>query len=788
MQRKAKQVVKNPNNEKYIKDFFHFPFKVRFSLKYVIDYWSEKAPSLDSFGQKLFQSIETEIAAHSFLLEPMVAPEEVEEHEAFIKKLFSPIMPMDGWNNEYIAAGPPFSHTLTLIETENYKRLTEGNSFDKEMDTDRQYESRVIYAYKAILKLIYGLDLVVDRPIITKIFNKSQNVYNYFKLNSNTKFVRVLNLKPIIPDPTNKLKQLLKKPFNIEEWHSILPPENFLFEGVSFTRFVNITTEESIKRIQDNILYQADISDKKWLQRIQEEVQNLFRLPDLRLGVATVQRNGHLNFKSRRPIWNSLVVRSLSSEYYEKFENTFYKKLEQTHEPIVIEDLVKNEDEISSAIHKKGFRNIIWMPLLHEKDLVGILEIAHPIPDTINGLSLFKIKQIRTIFSTAIKNHQEDFENRVEAEMLTQYTAIHPTISWRFREAAIHSLDNQEDQAPIIFKNLYPFYSSLDIRDSSKKRSRAAALDLENNLVTAHQILQEAHQITSMSTLDELEYEIEQKLESLKEGFSAEDEISVARFITQDVNPILMYLQENVPKLTQQIEDYKAQLDEKTTIFSHHRKSYEKAVTRLNKCIARYLEEEEQSLQKIMPCFFKKYLTDGVEYNVYLGESLSPNRKFETLFIDDVRLRQIEWTRNIMKKVADLPDFEPLTTKSQSDLMHIEKDELEIAPLILAYGSLLTLKFNQDEKLLDVDGSYNIRYEIMKKRIDKSVILDTEDRLTQPNHISIVYSSEQEAENYRRHFKYLADRGLVQDKWEELELEPMAGVEGLKALRIQPIF
>ncbi|TAK35947.1 MAG: hypothetical protein EPO28_13950 [Saprospiraceae bacterium] len=36
-----------------------------------------------------------------------------------------------------------------------------------------------------------------------------------------------------------------------------------------------------------------------------------------------------------------------------------------------------------------------------------------------------------------------------------------------------------------------------------------------------------------------------------------------------------------------------------------------------------------------------------------------------------------------------------------------------------------------DEKRLDVEGSYNVRYEIIKKRIDKALLKGTQERLTQ---------------------------------------------------------
>ena len=99
----------------------------------------------------------------------------------------------------------------------------------------------------------------------------------------------------------------------------------------------------------------------------------------------------------------------------------------------------------------------------------------------------------------------------------------------------------------------------------------------------------------------------------------------------------------------------------------------------------------------------------------------------------------------------------------------------------------LTFKFRMDEKQFDVDGAYNIRYEIIKKRIDKAHIKDTDQRLTVPGKISIVYSQDKDAVEYMKYIKYLQSKNYL-GKVEKLELENLQGISGLKALRIEVIY
>ena len=80
---------------------------------------------------------------------------------------------------------------------------------------------------------------------------------------------------------------------------------------------------------------------------------------------------------------------------------------------------------------------------------------------------------------------------------------------------------------------------------------------------------------------------------------------------------------------------------------------------------------------------------------------------------------------------------------------------LSLICLILVHHNPITIKFQQEEKRFDVEGTYNIRYEIIKKRIDKATIKGTTERLTQPNTIAIVYSQDKEAREYKQYLAYL---------------------------------
>src|SRR2546426_4679105 len=97
----------------------------------------------------------------------------------------------------------------------------------------------------------------------------------------------------------------------------------------------------------------------------------------------------------------------------------------------------------------------------------------------------------------------------------------------------------------------------------------------------------------------------------------------------------------------------------------------------------------------------------------------------------------------------------------------------------------MSIRFRFDEKRFDVAGAYDIRYEIVKKRIDKALIKGTTERVTQPGKLAIVYGQAGEAAEYRGYLEYLRHLGYVAGEVEDLELEELQGVHGLRALRVE---
>ena len=110
---------------------------------------------------------------------------------------------------------------------------------------------------------------------------------------------------------------------------------------------------------------------------------------------------------------------------------------------------------------------------------------------------------------------------------------------------------------------------------------------------------------------------------------------------------------------------------------------------------------------------------------------------------------------------------------------------LRTAQLVFVYTAPLNVRFRMDEKRFDVDGDYNVRYEILKKRIDKATIRQGQERLTQAGMVSIVYLQDRDLEEYEDYLHYLHQANFVEGEVERLTLDPLQSVNGLRALRFR---
>jgi hypothetical protein len=274
--------------------------------------------------------------------------------------------------------------------------------------------------------------------------------------------------------------------------------------------------------------------------------------------------------------------------------------------------------------------------------------------------------------------------------------------------------------------------------------------------------------------LRETQFRVEKYINAASDTLLSDDEMQIYDFLQIHLDSIFHNLLELKPELARVINDYFSALDPTRKIVYHHRKQYEDTITRINDTLDRFIDQEQQSVQEIYPHYFERYITDGVEFNIYVGQSLSPYKRFSDIYVRNLKLWQITFLTKAARLTHALEKRLPLT--------------LQTTQLILAHSVPLSISFRRKERKFDVDGAYNIRYEIIKKRIDKVHIRDSEERLTQPGKIAIVYSQQKELLEYLEYIEFLQGEKLLGDNLEHVDLEDTQGISGLKAVRVDVLF
>ncbi len=414
-------------------------------------------------------------------------------------------------------------------------------------------------------------------------------------------------------------------------------------------------------------------------------------------------------------------------------------------------------------------------PLYYQDALIGMLQLGSPHPGDLHALNTMKLREVLPLFSMAIQRSMDELNTRIQAVIKEQCTAIHPAVEWRFRRAAMHWMQQRKDggtaeMESIVFDDVYPLYGVSDIRGSSRLRNAAIRADLREHLGLAQEILQLSYGCKPLPILDELAYRVGKLITHLETGLGSGDEMTIIDFLRRDVEPLFSHLQELGDDVVEKIQAYEAALEPRLGTVYRRRKDFEDSVTHINDALSCYLDAEQEKAQAMFPHYFEKHKTDGVEYGIYIGASMVENGKFDPLYLHNLRLWQLMLMSGLARK----------SEQAKADL----KVPLEMAHLILAQDLPLSVRFRLDEKRFDIDGAYNMRYEIVKKRIDKALIKGTNERLTQPGKIAIVYSQPKEALEYREYIDYLHAAGHFTGDVETVELEDLEGAHGLKALRV----
>lgn len=752
------------------------PFTIQLSLSPIIDKLGKSAVDLTGDRAAEVQELLKEIDLAPELRSGITKIEEVEENHELITRLLSDYFPQALTTNEIKAVSIPY-RDIIFNHTERFRNILSAAGPDFQFNI-RDFDEHQFYVLSCclILNEFYGTQLDFSKPLFYDI-PAANGIIKHYRILYNADYLEIIPTDKSLPITQDDIDLLINNYDDLELWKSKFPKDSWVLKGFALMTLFDATVESAVSLFKEKLL----VMNISGFQESAEAIfRSIFRIPDLEIGFTVYNREeGKFTTASFGQKMKSFIL----SEGNQQFDvdvlcGNSYQCLLEDRGYYAVSDTADfhdthPEEYLSGQFLSMGIQSFILAPAVKNNILLGILEIVSPRKKELNSINANKLAVVMPFLVDAIDRLMDDLQNQIQAFIQDRFTAIHSSVYWKFKAEAQQFLydHQQKEEYPleeVVFPDLYPLFGQVDINASSESRNSSVQNDLKEQVGTLLVLLKKLQEFPGMLPWTEEEEQLSAFLEELALPLKASTEQYINNYISNLVHARLNELVEPVvlPLLTA----YYKETNKEEGTFHNYRRKHEKTVAKINQKLAAIIDKEQVEAQSIFPHYYERFKTDGVEHNLYIGPSIAPALDFDANNLYSLRL----WQMRVLCKM-EIAHYHLKPTLPYP---------LDVTTLILVYSTPLSIRFRMDEKRFDVDGTYNARFEIVKKRIDKAYIRNSTERITAANKITIVYSSDTEELEYLRYIRTLQAEGLLDTAVEQLELEDLQGVSGLRALRV----
>jgi len=752
------------------------PFSIQLSLSPIIEKLEKSLADLKGERAAEVESLLQEIDHAPELRSGITKIEEVERNQDLISRLMSDYFPKVLTMNEIKAVGIPY-RDIIFNYTERFKNILEAAGSGFEINI-RDFDEHQFYVLSCclILNEFYGTQLDFGKPLFYDI-PAANGIVKHYRILYNADYLEILPTERSLPITPEDIDLLLNNYDDLELWKSKFPKESWILKGFALMTLFDATVENAVSLFKEKLLV---LNVDGFQQSVEAIFQSIFRIPELQIGFTVYNRE---EGKFTTAAFGQKMKSFILSGSNQKFDvdvlcGNSYQCLLEEKGYYAVSDTVEfssahPEEYLSGQFLSQGIHSFILAPAVKNNVLLGILEIVSPRTKELNSINANKLDVVMPFLIDALDRLMDDLQNQIQAFIQDKYTAIHSSVYWKFRAEAQRFLSghkkNEDYVLPeIIFPDLYPLFGQVDIKGSSESRNNSVQNDLKKQVSTLLILLKDLQGYSAMVPWQEEEQQLSIFLEDLASPLKASTEQYISNYITNLIHVRLNEVTD--PDVLPLLSAYFKETAKEDGAFHTYRRKYETTVAKINQKLANIIDDEQIQAQAYFPHYYERFKTDGVEHNLYIGPSIAPTRDFDANNLYSLRLWQI---RVLCKMEIAHHHLKPKLPYP-----------LDVATLILVYSTPISIRFRMDEKRFDVDGTYNARFEIVKKRIDKAYIRNSTERITAAGKVTIVYSSDSEQGEYLRYIKTLQEENLLDNTIEQLDIEDLQGVSGLRALRV----
>lgn len=755
------------------------PLKAVLNFHPLIAYTRNQALEQNLAGSCMVSELEKVVETAPELNAPMPDPEVLKNYTDQLNTLMHLIFPPVFSAREAVCAIMPFSDKpffSSPVFADYFLDTTGCLKGELNVEQDRMYRARMIKCYLFILEKFYGIKQHLEALLVRKVKDPETGLDRFFNMQLDFRFVEVKAINEIKPLSREKKLEVLESLNEPDRLMALIPPENFELHGFIVQRAVDVTVPEIMSALERELIDQETIISKSGFSRVQDHLRSLFGCDGLVAGISALTDDQVLLVNSGSEMDTHCIFASSWHVPVSSFADTPWAQAVNEKRVVYVPDIQRlwQDDTKRKRMFSKKIKPFIIAPLIFEGNPIGTLSIGAPETWDLSPIDAFRMEQLQPIFTIAVKRALSNLDLQIEKIIKEKCTAIHPSVEWRFKKAAFHHLDNlnrghHSDIEPIVFPGVYSLFGQSDIRGSTDERNQATLKDLMDHLDLATAVVSAAGSNGHLMILKELEGRIEREKARISKGIGTGDEQIIVDFLKHEVEGLFDHLTAMGPDVAHAVDIYKDAVDPESGTVYRQRGHFEESVAMLNDRLGAYLESEASIMQKTLPHYFEMHRTDGVDYLIYAGQSILEKEKFSSLYLKDLRLWQIRlaagmaWHTHQLKPTLKVP--------------------LDTAHLILIQNSPISIRFRYDERRFDVDGAYDTRQEIIKSRIDKARLKGSQERLTQPGKIAIVYSLPEEETEILRHLEFFHAQQVLTGETETIVIDDLPGVQGLKAIR-----
>lgn len=761
--------------------FSESPFELQISFHKLIE-TLENIAQTDAVPYRVAyaQSLLNEVNKVPELREGIHSMDIITKNEPLIKSLMSDLFPTALTNNEIKAVSIPFQN-IAFNFTERFKKILEeaGESFDM---TIRDFDEHQFYIMNCclILKQHYNQTLDLSKPLFYDIPD-AKGIMHHYRIMYNGDFIELFPKKELPILSQDKIDSLMDNFDNLTLWKETFPPNSWIMKGFGIVILFDVSVENALSNLKSNLL-RSEPDQIVRGENIENIFRSIFKVPDLKVGFTPyIQEENKFKMVSSKDKFTSFILLdSEEADCKNALCGCSFETLMEEKKYFSISHISKfSESPANKAMGQhllsQGIESCIMAPVVKDNTILGIIELASSQPGALNSVNAHKLDIVLPFVTDTLDRYYSEFHNQIDAVIQKEYTSIHPSVSWKFKQEAQNFLvENSQGRdytlKEIVFKNVYPLYGQIDIKGSSETRNKTTQTDLSSQLRVIRELMEEVKSKNQFLLFEQRIFEIETMLNELSIGINANTELQIQLYIQQEIHPLF----ENADFThdgKKKVKAYFDAIDPKMGTFYQARKKFDTTLAIINKKMASLLDEKQVEAQAFYPHYYERFKTDGVEHNIYIGASIAPHKEYNTIYLQNLRLWQLQVMCEMEMAHHDIKTSLPFP--------------LEVTSLILVSHSPIAIRFRMDEKRFDVDGTYNARYEVVKKRIDKAYIKGTRERITEQGKITIVYSGKQEETEYMKYIQFLQFKGVLDMEVEQFEIEDLQGIFGLKATRVK---